>query len=127
MPIRSLDFPAIVLFSSSFVAAQSSTTPTPRPAIAAPRYVGPMGSNPNPSAFPAIQPKTLATIPLGNVGRLTPSHTKKSTCYAIHSYTVTPQSDTVGITHLTGESTCIAAENYTMKQTAQPASGPDFQ
>jgi hypothetical protein len=85
-----------------------------------------MGSNPTPSAFaapqpikatPLISPKTFAASPL---------RTKKSTCYAIHSYAITPESDTVGITNPTSESTCIAADTFSMKQAGQPSTRPEF-
>jgi hypothetical protein len=156
MRIRSLLFSAIFLCGSSSIATAQSTTPTPcgfaygnvcggfsthihgpGPAVSAPRYVGPMGTNPNPSAFAAPQANKNAlsvTQPNTNIMAAATGKTiilmgrpsRKSTCYTIHSYTITPESDTVGITQPTSESTCIAADNFSMKQAAQPPNGPDF-
>jgi len=134
MPIRSLLLPAIVLCGSSLAAAQTSSAPTPRPVIPAPHYVGPMGANSTPFAFPAPQtsqstPHKVTIVPgvvLGQSAKPTPPRSRKSTCYAIHSYAFTPSSDTVGITHPTGESTCVAADTSSMKQAIQPAVGPEF-
>jgi hypothetical protein len=135
MPIRFLLVFATLCGASTAAAAQSSVASAPRPVIAAPRYVGPMGANPNPSIFASPQANTNTsplnpppmTVTVVNLGKFVmPQSPKKPTCYAIHSYTIKPESDTTGITHPASESTCVAADSSSMKQAAQPSSGPEF-
>jgi hypothetical protein len=136
MPIRSLLLPFLIVFGTGLAAAQAlPDAPTPRPVIPAPHYTGPIGINPYPSTFPAAQtdknplaatPPKITNAPRvasGQMAKLILPGSRKSTCYAIRGYAFTPSSDTVGITHPSSESTCVAASSSGMKQAGPPSAG----
>jgi hypothetical protein len=135
MQIRSLVLSLLIVSGTGLAAAQAlPDAPTPRPVIPAPHYTGPMGINPTPFAFPApptnqSAPHKITIVPrvaVGQVVKLIPPSSRRPTCYAIRSYTIKPESDTIGITHPSSESTCVAADTSSMKQAIQPATGPEF-